>query len=49
MAWLSLSGELDLRSAGLPARELLRVEGRVGRIAAGERTNVLGAPAQALG
>ncbi len=32
MAWLSLIGELDLRSAGVLARELLSVEGRVRRV-----------------
>src|SRR5919199_228510 len=32
MAWLSLFGQLDLRSAGFLARQLLNVEGRVGRV-----------------
>lgn len=32
MAWLSLFGELDLRTAGWLARELLNVEGRVARV-----------------
>ncbi|MDQ6750246.1 MAG: STAS domain-containing protein [Actinomycetota bacterium] len=32
MAWLSLVGQLDLRSAGVLARELLGVEGRVRRV-----------------
>ncbi len=32
LAWLSLVGQLDLRSAGVLARELLTVEGRVGRV-----------------
>ncbi len=31
-AWLSLAGQLDLRSAGVLARELLQVEGRVPRV-----------------
>lgn len=31
-AWLSLFGQLDLRSAGVLARQLLRVEGRVARV-----------------
>ncbi len=32
VAWLSLVGQLDLRSAGVLARELLGVEGRVRRV-----------------
>jgi anti-anti-sigma factor len=32
MAWLSLFGPLDLRSAGVLATELLSVEGRVSRV-----------------
>jgi anti-anti-sigma factor len=32
LAWLSLSGQLDLRSAGFLARELLSVEGRVRQV-----------------
>lgn len=32
LAWLSLAGELDLRSAGMLARELLAVEGDVRRV-----------------
>lgn len=32
MAWLSLFGQLDLRSAAVLARQLLSVEGRVGRV-----------------
>jgi len=31
-AWLSLFGQLDLRSAGVLARQLLRVEGGVARV-----------------
>jgi anti-anti-sigma factor len=32
LAWLSLFGQLDLRSAGVLARELLSVEGHVGQV-----------------